>query len=150
MRKIGFAAMLAALVSLPSWGSVPAHPGMLNYVEGQADIDGKPVTNKSVGNADVEQGQVIETGKGNAEILLTPGVFLRLGNNSALRMQNPGLANTSVELLHGTALVEATDIRKANDIEIIDHGTTTTLDKNGLYSFTPTSRKWLFMTAKRR
>jgi hypothetical protein len=114
---------------------IPAHPGMLNYVEGQANIDGRPVTNQSVGNADVQQGQVIETSQGKVEILLTPGVFLRLGDHSAVRMVNPGLVNTQVELLRGEALVEATDIYKDNHIQILNHGVTTTLDKNGLYSF---------------
>jgi hypothetical protein len=66
---------------------------------------------------------------------LTPGVFLRLGDHSAMRMQNPSLTNTSVEVLRGEALVEATDLHHANDIQIVDHGATTTLDKNGLYSF---------------
>ena len=139
--------MAAAVLAVPVWAtiptgyrapqsSVPAHPGMVNYVEGQANIDGKPITNQSVGNADVEQGQVIETGQqGKVEILLTPGVFLRLGSNSALRMTNAGLADTQVELLHGEALVEATNLLQANHITIVNHGATTTLDKNGLYSF---------------
>ncbi len=125
----------AAVLSVPMWATVPAHPGMLNYVEGQANIDGRPVTNQSVGSADVQQGQVIETGQGKAEILLTPGVFLRLGTNSAVRMVNGGLADTRVELLRGEALVEATDLLKSNHIQIVDHGVTTVLDKNGLYSF---------------
>jgi hypothetical protein len=108
---------------------------MLNYVEGQANIDGRPVSNQSVGSVDVPEGQVIETGQGKAEILLTPGVFLRLGSNSAVRMVNAGLADTRVELLHGQALVEATDIQKGNNIQIVDRGVTTRLDKNGLYQF---------------
>jgi hypothetical protein len=135
--------MAAVLLTVPLFASIPAqptgrppaHPGMLNYVEGQAKIDGKPVTNQNVGGADVEQGQVIETGQGKAEILLTPGVFLRLGSNSAVRMVSAGLANTQVELLRGEAMVEATDIRPANHIQIIDHGIATTLNKNGLYAF---------------
>jgi hypothetical protein len=127
--------MAASVFTAFGWASIPAHPGMLNYVEGQANIDGRPVTNQSVGNADVQQGQVIETGQGKAEILLTPGVFLRLGNNSAVRMVNPGLADTRVELLRGEAMVEATDLFKGNHIQIANHGVTTVLDKNGLYSF---------------
>jgi hypothetical protein len=127
--------LLMAAGILTSCSLASAHPGMLNYVEGQASIDGRPVTNQSVGNADVRQGQVIETSQGKAEILLTPGVFLRLGDHSAVRMVNPGLVNTQVELLRGEALVEATDIYKGNHIQILNHGVTTTLDKNGLYSF---------------
>ncbi len=127
--------MAASVLTTCSFAMIPAHPGMLNYVEGQANIDGRPVTNQSVGNADVQQGQVIETSQGKVEILLTPGVFLRLGDHSAVRMVNPGLVNTQVELLRGEALVEATDIYKDNHIQILNHGVTTTLDKNGLYSF---------------
>lgn len=127
--------MAAALLTVPAFASIPAHPGMLNYVEGQASIDGRQVTNQSVGSADVQQGQVIETGQGKVEILLTPGVFLRLGSNSAIRMVNAGLADTTVEVLRGEAMVEATDVLRGNNIKIIDHGITTRLDKNGLYSF---------------
>jgi hypothetical protein len=127
--------MAASIFTASSWALIPAHPGMLNYVEGQANIDGQPVTNQSVGNVDVQQGQVIETSQGKAEILLTPGVFLRLGDHSAVRMVNPGLADTRVEILRGEVLVEATDIYRNNRIQILNHGVTTTLDKNGLYSF---------------
>jgi hypothetical protein len=127
--------MAAIVLAAPVFASIPAHPGMLNYVEGQANINGQAVTNQSVGNADVQTGQVIETGQGKAEILLTPGVFLRLASNSAVRMINLGLADTTVEVLRGEAMVEATDIQRGNNIKIIDHGVSTRLDKNGLYSF---------------
>ncbi len=143
MRKTGMlngwtalaSGLFAALVSAPAWGAVPAHPGMLNYVEGQASIDGQTVTSKSVGSADVQTGQVLETGKGKAEILLTPGVFLRLGNNSAARMDADGLTHTSVSLLRGEAMVEADDLRNGNNIQVVEKNATATLDKNGLYEF---------------
>jgi hypothetical protein len=130
--------MAAVVFAAPVLASIPAHPGMLNYVEGEANIDGRPVTNQAVGSADVQQGQVIETGNGKSEILLTPGVFLRLGNKSALRMVNPGLADTTVELLHGEAMVEATDVQRGNNLRVIDRGVSTRLDKNGLYGFDDT------------
>lgn len=142
MRKSGFrkgwTALLigfAAVLSAPAWGAIPAHPGMLNYVEGQAAINGQPVTMKSVGSAEVEQGQVLETQQGKAEILLTPGVFLRLDSNGAVRMDSAGLTNTSVELLRGEAMVEATDVQKGNNIQIAEGSSVTTLEKNGLYKF---------------
>ena len=117
------------------WAAIPAHPGILNYVEGQARIDGQTVTPKSIGTAEVEPGQVLETGKGKAEILLTPGVFLRLGDNSAARLDADGLTHTSVELLQGEALVEADDLHTQNNIQVTEKNATTTLDKNGIYEF---------------
>ena len=126
---------LASLLSLPASAAVAARPGMLNYVEGHARINGQEVTSKEVGTADVAQGQVMETGMGKAEILLTPGVFLRLDDNSAVRFDSAGLTHTSVELLQGKALVEATDLKEENNIRVTARATVTTLEKNGLYQF---------------
>lgn len=135
IRNLG----IAAIISVPAWGAIPAHPGMLNYVEGQASINGQPVTSKQVGVAEVEQGQTIQTGAGKAEVLLTPGVFLRVGDNSAVRFDAAGLTNTQIEVLQGKAMVEATDLKEQNNIKIADHGSITTLEKNGLYAFDATS-----------
>ncbi len=134
-RTAWFSGIFAALLSAPAWGAIPAHPGMLNYVEGQASINGQIVSSKSVGSADVDQGQILETGKGKAEILLTPGVFLRLGDNSSVRMDANGLTHTSVTLLRGEAMVEADDLMKSNNIQVTEKNATTTLDKNGIYAF---------------
>ena len=68
-------------------------------------------------------------------MLLTPGVFLRLGDNSELRMISPGLTDTQVELVGGEAQIEVTDITKDNHIRVLDHGVSTTLLKKGLYAF---------------
>jgi hypothetical protein len=104
-------------------------------VEGSAAIDGRSIGARDVGSAVVDQNQVLSTSQGKAEVLLTPGVFLRLDNNSQLRMASTGLTNTSVELVRGEALVEADALFKDSHITILEHGSTTTLVKNGLYSF---------------
>ncbi len=56
--------------------------------------------------------QILTTRVGKAEILLTPGVFLRVGDNSSLRMVSPDLANTKVELQKGRALLDAAEVSK--------------------------------------
>ena len=45
-----------------------ARPGTLNYIEGQASIEGRPVTPDSVGNTTLEAGQYLSTANGKAEI----------------------------------------------------------------------------------
>jgi hypothetical protein len=127
---------LAAMLAIPVWADTnPAQPGALNYVEGQVAIGSQPVTTRAIGSADLNAGQVLDTQNGKAEILLTPGVFLRLDNNSAVRMDSPGLANTELTLLKGRALIEVNDIRKENDIVIHENGIATRLMKKGLYEF---------------
>ena len=93
---------LAALLSLPAWGADTdsrqrtAMPGTLNYVEGQASIGNQTLTSNEVGTANLQDGQVLETGNGKAEILLTPGVYLRVGSNSAVKMVSSNLTDTQV------------------------------------------------------
>jgi hypothetical protein len=113
----------------------PAGPGTLNYVEGQVSINGQVVNWLSVGSSQLHEGQVVETGNGRAEILLTPGVFLRLGDNSAVRMISPNLANTKVELVKGRADVEVDQLFKQNNLRVKVKDNETRLLKTGLYAF---------------
>jgi hypothetical protein len=112
-----------------------ARPGTLNYVEGQASIEGRPVTPNSVGNTVLEGGQYLSTANGKAEVLLTPGVFLRLGNDSTVQMVSPNLTQTEVRLERGHANVEVDQLYKQNVILIDLEKGQTQLLQNGLYTF---------------
>src|SRR5437899_8338366 len=98
--------------------SRPAQPGSINYVEGQASIDGQELSSNSVGSTQLEAGQRLETESGKVEVLLTPGVFLRLNDNSSAKMIAAGLADTEVEIDKGRAMVEGTGITKDNDVRV--------------------------------
>jgi len=126
---------LAALLSSPVWGSIPPQPGTINYIEGQAAIGGQPLTDKSVGSARLAAGQSFSTDNGRAEILLTPGIFLRVDDHSALAMVSPGLADTVMTLQKGRAIVEVADIRPENNVRINENESSTRLQKAGLYEF---------------
>src|SRR5579863_2898448 len=109
--------------------------GAVNYVEGQVSINGQALSRKSVGSVDLLKGQSLETQSGKAEILLTPGVYLRVDDNSSVSMVSPSLAPTEVEVTKGRAMVEVNYIRKENDIRIDEDGASTKLRKKGLYDF---------------
>jgi len=83
----------------------------------------------------MQAGQVIATANGKAEILLTPGIFLRLGSNSTVRMVSPNLAHTEVRLERGRANVEVDQIYKQNTVLIDLPNGQTQLLQNGLYAF---------------
>jgi len=112
-----------------------ARPGMVNYTEGQVTVNGHAIGARQLGSVEVGPGQVLQTGHGKAEMLLTPGVFLRLNDESAVKMISPSLTKTQVELLKGEALVEADQVEKENDLQVLDHGIETQMVKNGLYDF---------------
>jgi hypothetical protein len=112
-----------------------ANPGAVNYVEGSALLDGRTLERQDVGRAYVEPGGVLSTETGKAEVLLTPGVFLRLDDNSAVKMVSPDLTRTQVEVEKGRAAVEVDQIFPQNDLEIADAGVSTRLVKPGFYEF---------------
>jgi hypothetical protein len=126
---------LAALLFSPAWGSVPPQPGTVNYIEGQAAIDAQALSETSAGSAKLAAGQSLSTENGRAEILLTPGIFLRVGDHSSLQMVSPGLADTLMTLQKGRAMVEVANIRPENNVRIGENGSSTQLLKPGLYDF---------------
>ncbi len=110
-------------------------PGEVNYVEGRVALDGQNLSAASVGSALLEPNQVLTTSQGRAELLLTPGVFLRIGDNSEVRMVSPDLTNTQVELSRGSAMLEVTELFKENNLCVLVGGANTRIDKVGLYDF---------------
>ena len=146
-KTVATGCVLAALLSVPAWGADTdsrqrtAVPGTLNYVEGQASIGDQPLTSNEVGTANLQNGQVLETGNGKAEILLTPGVYLRVGSNSAVQMVSDRLTDTQVALQQGEAMLEVDQIYKENYIHITQPGADTKILKTGLYDFDATDQQ---------
>jgi hypothetical protein len=149
-RSVGFL-LLGAMLSVPAWAQYPpnqngeqtpqnqnaptAQIGAINYVEGSASINGQELGTNSVGSAVLAQGQELTTQTGRVEILLTPGVFLRVDHNGTVKMVSPDLADTKVAVLNGRAMVEVTDISKNNNIRVDLNDTSVQLLKRGLYDF---------------
>ena len=131
--------VLAAILSAPALataqGANSALPGTVNYVEGQTAINGESLNAQSIGSTTLQPGESLTTQKGKAEVLLTPGVFLRLDDNSSAKMLSPNLTYTEVGLTHGRAMVEVAEIHPQNDLRIVEDGASTRLEKTGLYSF---------------
>jgi hypothetical protein len=138
---IASALLWAAVLPGSGWAqnqnqnSRPALPGSINYVEGQASIGSQELSPSSAGSTLLQAGQLLNTQTGKVEVLLVPGAFLRVDANSSVKMVNPGLATTEVEIDKGRAMLEATDINKNNDIRVDENGVTTRILQNGLYDF---------------
>jgi hypothetical protein len=112
-----------------------AMPGTINYVEGQATLNGEPLGSNAVGNAVVQPNEPVQTQAGFVEVLLTPGAFLRVGHDSDVVMQSVGLANIQLQVLHGSAMIEAADLVKGTTMQVNLNGATTQVEKRGLYEF---------------
>ena len=110
-------------------------PGAINYVEGQAELNGQALNSGSAGYAVAQANSAIDTQAGYVEVLLTPGAFLRIGHNSEVVMHSLGLADTRVEVVRGSAMIEAADLVKGATLSVTMNGATAQIEKRGLYDF---------------
>jgi hypothetical protein len=90
---------------------ISAKAGGVNAVTGPAtmrqrgDSEWQQLTIKE----DLEAGDVVRTGHdGRVEMLLNPGSYLRIGEDSEFELSDNSLQNLELRLVRGTAIVEAT------------------------------------------
>ena len=105
--------LVAATLTLPcaAQNVISAKSGTLHYFTGQVSIDGVDKQMKPGVFPMVKPDSTLRTEVGQAEVLLTPGVFLRLNYHSAIRMLDADLEKTRVEVIAGSVMVEADDPR---------------------------------------
>ena len=114
---------------------VSARAGLITYLQGSAFVDGKPVVLKTARFPQMRDGETLSTGRGRAELLLAPGVILRLAENSQVRMDDTQLADTRITLQRGEALIEVVQLAEGNRVQVALAETTTELTRSGLYRF---------------
>jgi hypothetical protein len=134
-RAIVGAVVCTIVFAAGAWAQsvISAHSGVIHYVEGDVTIDGTAVHPKFAEFPDVKAGQLLATEEGRVEVLLTPGVFLRLAENSSVRMLSNALADTRLEVVTGSALVEVGELLEHNAIAFDAAGAHMALAKKGLY-----------------
>jgi hypothetical protein len=127
---------VTAMYAMPQAYTISAKPGVVNYIEGNAFVNGRPISPQNLKATFVNANDTISTDIGKAEVLLSPGVFLRLGENTQVRMISPSLTDTQLEIKSGTAMIEADDIVKDTRVTVLDSGGSVLIDRSGLYKFT--------------
>ncbi len=122
---------LAASVSAQSVISTRA--GLIHFFEGAVYVSDRPLEAHLGKFTAVPQGAELRTEQGRAEVLLTPGVFLRVGEKSAIRMTATDLADTQVELVTGSAMVEAGEPNKDTSVTLIYRNWKVHFPRKGLF-----------------
>jgi hypothetical protein len=135
--KILTGLFVTAISALPQAYTISAKPGAVNYIEGTVLVNGQPLSVSELKSVFLTANATLSTtDDGRAEILLTPGVFLRVGRNSQVRMIAPSLIDTQIEIQKGEAMLEVDELVKENHISVVDHGSSIVIEKDGLYRFT--------------
>jgi hypothetical protein len=129
---------LTPLVSLPASAQsvISAHSGLVHFSEGSVFLDDQRLEQKTGKFDQMNNGSELRTHDGRAEVLLTPGTFLRLGANSAIRMLSNQLDDTRVELLNGSAVLDqGSDTLASTSVTILYNLDQVHIKKAGRYRF---------------
>jgi hypothetical protein len=98
---------------------ISTHSGVIYFSEGAVYLGDQPLESYPGKFPCVPQGAGLRTAQGRAEVLLTPGVFLRMGERSAIRMVANDLADTQVELQSGSAIVDSGEPNPGTSVTLI-------------------------------
>jgi hypothetical protein len=116
-------AMLAAVpVPAGAQSVISTHSGVVHFFEGTVFLGDQPLESHLGRYPSVPKGAELRTANGRAEVLLTPGVFLRMKDHSAIRMVANDLADTQVELLAGSIIVESGEPNSGTSVTLIYQG----------------------------
>ncbi len=135
MRSIVNAGLFTVLAMGPALAQnvISAHSGLVHYTEGKVLLAGKAIETNGINFPALKQAQELRTEQGRAEVLLTPGVFLRMSEDSAIRMVSNSLTDSRLEFLTGSAVIESSDLPKDNAVSVLYKGATIHLVKRGIY-----------------
>lgn len=131
----GLCLAIGVLGAVPAFAQtvIGAKSGVINWVEGDVFLADKPYTMQPSQFGEVKENMVLRTEEGKAEVLLPPGVFLRMGEKSSFKMISNRLIDTRVELLTGAAVVEIADLAKEATVTVVCREGTISLNKVGIY-----------------
>ena len=111
MRKQALNACFVLLpivcLSLAGDSTTRSIPGSINRIEGLALLDGKPLVDGRAALALIRKSSTIVTAAAYAEVLLDPGMFLRIGPNTAARFVTIESGNIRIQLDRGEVLLDA-------------------------------------------
>jgi ferric-dicitrate binding protein FerR (iron transport regulator) len=103
--------------------------GFINAVVGEANIGL---------HERADEDQVVQTGPGgHLELLLGPGSFLRLAENSSVVIEKNDFIDTVLRVVSGEALIETDVLDPRLPIRVMVGKKKTRIESTGLYRFTP-------------
>jgi hypothetical protein len=136
MRKPALLAVALLFPLLPHASGqsvISARSGLLNFFEGVVFLDGQPLARKSGTFPRLREGSTLVTESGRAEVLLTPDTYLRIGEDSSIRMISSDIDDTQVELLSGSAILDSSHAPDGAFVKLVFKDETIRILKPGNY-----------------
>jgi hypothetical protein len=106
---------------------VSTKAGLVNYVQGSANV--KAATSAPAG-------ETISTGPGGAvELLLNPGSYLRMGENTRVVLDRVELYDIAARILEGSMVIESNGFNKDLPLKVTTGDLKMEIIKDGIYLF---------------
>jgi hypothetical protein len=113
------AAVIALATPVGAQSVISTRSGIVHFFEGSVYLGDQPLEPHLGKFPSLAQGATLRTEAGRAEVLLTPGVFLRMGERSAVLMVDNELADTQVELQTGSVILDSGEPNPDTSVTLI-------------------------------
>lgn len=139
ISRFGFLALLLLLtVVVQAQYLVSSKAGFVNRVEGQANVmqQGGAIEamSKASMGTQMSEGDRLSTEAGSyAELLLSPGSYLRMNEKTEIQAVRTMFDNTRFDVLRGSVILEIGEIDKKLPVEIGTPRSVITINKIGIY-----------------
>ena len=126
---------VVTVLMLPAVGQsvISTRSGIVHFFEGAVYLGDQLLESHPGKFPSVPRGVELRTVRGRAEVLLTPGVFIRIGESSTIRMIANELSDTCVELLAGSAVMDSSEPNSGTSVRLIYRNWSVRLLEQGVY-----------------
>jgi hypothetical protein len=126
------AGLVLAALNVSAQAILSTRAGLVYYVEGEVAVEG-PTRAPADKDLQLRPGERLLIRKGKAEVLVTPGALLRLGDDAVLRMRSTSLEAPELELEAGSSILEVDKMPMGNSVRIRLGDAYVVLKEDGLY-----------------
>ncbi len=134
-RVIAGLALIAGGAPCLAQSVISVQSGLIHYIEGSVFRNDKPLVMPPGRFEQMQEQDTLRTASGRAEVLLSPGVFLRAAEDSAFRLLSKDITAGSIEHLAGSIVLEVAEIDKRNKMTVLHGDVAVALAKSGVYRF---------------
>jgi len=126
---------LVVALTLPAGGQsvISTHSGTVHFFEGAVYLGDQPLQSHLGKFTSIPQGGELRTVEGRAEVLLTPGVIIRIGERTTIRLLANQLSDTRVELLAGSVIVDSSEPAPGTLVTLLYKNWSTSFPEQGIY-----------------
>lgn len=138
MRPIWTLLLSAVLGATPTVAQqvVSTRAGTIHHIEGKAFLNDQLLDLQPGKFPMMDQGAILRTELGRAELLLTPGSIARLGEFTAVKLLSSDLQDTRLELLAGALTLEVVELLEHNSVTLQWRENRIAIERPGFYELT--------------